>query len=55
MKTELLILVVLIGVAIGPFLIIYSLNTLFPLLAIPYNIDTWCAAMLIGAAVRGGK
>ncbi len=37
--------------ALGPLLILWSLNTLFPVLAIPYNIWTWLAALILGAAV----
>ena len=45
-------------VAVGPLLTIWSLNTLFPALAIPYAIDTWAAVVLIGLFIRakvGGK
>jgi hypothetical protein len=34
-------------VVIGPLLAIWSLNILFPVLAIPYNIYTWAAAGLL--------
>ena len=36
-------------VAAGPLLILWSLNTLFPALAIPYTIWTWLAALILGA------
>ena len=38
-------------VALGPLLILWSLNTLFPVLAIPYTIWTWVAALILGAVV----
>ena len=38
-------------VALGPLLILWSLNTLFPVLAIPYTIWTWLAALILGAIV----
>jgi hypothetical protein len=38
-------------VAVGPLLLLWSLNTLFPALAIPYTIWTWLAALILGAAV----
>jgi hypothetical protein len=38
-------------VAVGPLLLLWSLNTLFPELAIPYTIWTWLAALILGAAV----
>lgn len=42
-------LVVLIVI---PLLSIWALNTLFPMLNIPYGIDTWLAAYLIPAAFK---
>jgi hypothetical protein len=47
-----LILVVVV-VAIGPLLTIWSLNTLFPVLNIPYTFDTWAAIVLLGVFIRG--
>jgi hypothetical protein len=38
-------------VAAGPLLLIWALNTLFPVLAIPYTIWTWLAALVLGATV----
>lgn len=43
-------LIVLLVVA-GPLLLIWSLNTLFPVLAIPYTIWTWLAALILGGAI----
>ena len=43
-------LIVLLVVA-GPLLLIWSLNTLFPTLAIPYTVWTWLAALILGATV----
>jgi hypothetical protein len=37
---------------IGPFIVIWSANTLFPALAIPYSLDTWAATILMGAFLR---
>lgn len=45
------ILLVVVLIFAGPFLIIWSLNTLFPVLAIEYNFWTWCAALILGAVV----
>lgn len=39
----------------GPLLTIWSLNTLFPVLAIPYTWKTWLAVIFVGGIVRGGK
>jgi len=44
------IILVIIAIAIlvfGPFLSIWALNTLFPVLAIPYTFETWCAVILL--------
>jgi multidrug efflux pump subunit AcrB len=47
MKELLLIAVVLALIVLGPFATIWAMNTLFPALAIPYNLDTWCAVILL--------
>lgn len=39
-------------VVVGPLLTIWALNTLFPVLAIPYTLDTWAAVVLIGGFLR---
>ena len=44
--------VVLLLIAIGPLLILWSLNTLFPALAIPYDIWTWLAALILGSVLK---
>jgi hypothetical protein len=41
------ITLLVIVVIIGPLLGIWSLNTLFPVLAIPYTIETWAAFALL--------
>ena len=40
-------------IVVGPLLSIWALNTLFPMLAIPYTIQTWAAVMLVGGMFRG--
>ena len=48
-----LILVLAVMVVIGaPIALIWSLNTLFPALAIPFTLETWLAAFLIPAALK---
>jgi hypothetical protein len=44
-------------VLLGPFITIWALNTLFPALAIPFTLETYLAAMVLGGAVsyRGSK
>jgi len=44
------LLVVALVVA-GPLLILWSLNTLFPTLAIPYTVWTWLAALILGTVL----
>ena len=36
-------------VLLGPLLTIWALNTLFPVLAIPYNIYTWASVLIMSA------
>jgi hypothetical protein len=48
------ITLLVIALAIGPVLMIWALNTLFPVLAIPYTIETWAAAFLLSAPFGSG-
>jgi hypothetical protein len=52
LKVILILALVVFLLAIGPFLVIWSANTLFPNLAIPYALDTWCAVILMGVFLR---
>jgi hypothetical protein len=53
-RNEYLWLVLIVAIIIvGPLLSIWALNTLFPVLAIPYAFDTWLAVMLVGGMFRG--
>lgn len=52
-KVSLLLILLFVVVLLGPLVTIWSLNTLFPVLAIPYSIETWVAALIIGGIVRG--
>jgi hypothetical protein len=40
-------------IVFGPLLGIWSLNTLFPMLAIPYTWQTWAAYFLIFGSLTG--
>jgi hypothetical protein len=51
-KVTLAIAVVGVIMAIGPWLVIWSLNTLFPLLAIEFTFWTWCAVVVMGTFFR---
>lgn len=54
MGKVLVYVVILLAVAIiAPFLTIWSLNVLFPVLAIPYTLETWSAIILIGMFLKG--
>lgn len=37
---------------LGPFIAIWSLNTLFPALAIPYTFWTWLSALFLMGIVK---
>ena len=47
-----LVLIVIVLIA-GPLASIWALNTLFPVLAIPYTIQTWAAMLLFGGMFSG--
>jgi hypothetical protein len=53
MKIGILLFIALAAIILGPIATIWSLNTLFPVLAIPVSFDTWCAALILGAVVSG--
>jgi hypothetical protein len=40
-------------IVLGPLLGIWSLNTLFPVLAIPYTWETWAAFLLLFGSATG--
>lgn len=54
MDKLLIFLGALVIIIIGPFLSIWALDTLFPVLNIPYTLETWFAAAILtaGYAVR---
>jgi hypothetical protein len=35
-------------IVLGPIATIWALNTLFPVLSIPYTLETWAAAIIFG-------
>ena len=47
------VILVILLVVFGPFFTIWALNILFPVLAIPYTFDTWCAVILLGLFFKG--
>ena len=40
-------------IVFGPFITIWAMNTLFPVLAIPYTFDTWCATVILAMFLKG--
>jgi hypothetical protein len=50
MKISMLIALIILSAFIviaGPFVLIWSINTLFPVLAIEYTLDTWLAVIIV--------
>ena len=48
-----IIALVLAYIILVPVAVLWSLNTLFPVLNIPINFDTWCAVVVVGTFIRG--
>lgn len=55
LMSTLAIVIVAFLVIIGPLALLWSLNTLFPSLEIPYAIETWLAAALLIAFVQNNS
>jgi hypothetical protein len=51
-KIVLLVAFIVALVVLGPLLTIWALNTLFPVLAISYSLETWAAIILLGGFLR---
>jgi hypothetical protein len=53
-STNIVIMLILaVAIIIGaPLALIWALNTLFPVLVIPYTLETWLAAFIVPAAFR---
>lgn len=43
-----IVLIVIALIVAGPLLTIWSFNTLFPMVAIPYNFFTWLSVIILG-------
>jgi len=52
-KMNLLLVLMIVLIILGPIATIWSLNTLFPVLAIPYTFETWVAAVVVAGIIRG--
>jgi len=53
LKSILLIVVFVLAVIVGPLITLWSVNTLFPSLNIPYDFFTWLATVILGLFFRG--
>jgi hypothetical protein len=49
------LLFILAGLVAGPFVLIWSLNTVFPALAIEYTFWTWLSMLFLVSALNGAK
>jgi hypothetical protein len=49
---KLLLVLLIIALVIVPLITIWSLNTLFPALVIPYTFETWLATVILGASIK---
>jgi hypothetical protein len=54
MKILIIIAILIALLILMPWATIWSLNTLFPVLAIPFTLNTWLAAIILGGVVGGG-
>ena len=52
---NLVILVVfcVLAIVLVPLITIWALNTLFPVLAIPYSFETWVAVVIVRGVMQG--
>ena len=48
------LLLIAVAVVLGPLLMIWALNTLFPALVIPYTWQTWAATFILSAPFSTG-
>ena len=53
MKILFVVTLILVVLVLFPLATIWSLNTLFPALAIPFTLDTWMATVILGGVVGG--
>jgi hypothetical protein len=46
------IMLIVALIIVGPLLVIWSINTLFPVAAVPYDVWTWLAVVILFGAIR---
>ena len=52
LKGFLVLLLIIAIIVFAPFAAIWALNVLFPVLAIPYTVETWLASIILGGVFR---
>jgi hypothetical protein len=52
MKLIIWLAIIVFLIALGPLATIWALNTLFPVVAIPYTFETWVAVVVVGALFK---
>jgi len=52
LKVTLGMFLIILLAALGPWLVIWSMNTLFPILAIEFTFWTWGAVIIMGVFFR---
>ena len=52
-KVFLIVVFVVLLIILAPIATIWSLNTLFPALAIPVTFETWMVSLVLGGVVGG--
>ena len=52
LKIIMALAIVILLIVVGPLLVIWAANTLFPVLAISYTIETWAAVIILGSFIR---
>ena len=52
LKAGVLIALLILLFLFGPFFTVWALNTLFPVLAIPYTFETWAATLILGGVFK---
>jgi hypothetical protein len=50
-KILLAVVLIIALLVLGPFAVLWSLNTLFPVLALTYTLENWCAIIVLGAFI----
>jgi hypothetical protein len=49
------VLAFVVGLFLAPFAFIWSINTLFPVVAIPYTLETYFAAMFFAFTISTAR